>query len=247
MDRVWDSVFGDSGYSTSHELFMHSHIFTNAGCRWGVAFMPHVGYDAVFKGNQSLLCTSLLAVFSRSGDGEGQFLLKSADTLILKQPQEANLHLNHFRCFHRKSSQKHLCFFSSLLSFSPQPQPAAASPLWSLNMVYIWTPDRWLVVCVQCYVMGSCSAIELYCTPEQREEWKSFSEGLKTVTFTSEELKRNSVIRCWLIGGIETCKGLKQRWCVRDSAYRWAGGWNSSCPLKAPVDSSFRQEVCKDQ
>lgn len=39
---------------------------------------------------------------------------------------------------------------------------------------------------MQCCVTGSCSAIELYCMTAQRKKGKSFSEGLKTVTFRRE-------------------------------------------------------------
>lgn len=67
----------------------------------------------VFKSEQSSLCASVVCFPGQETVG-GSFLLKPADTLILKQPQEANLHLNHFRCFHRKSAQKCLVFFPLL-------------------------------------------------------------------------------------------------------------------------------------
>lgn len=90
-----------------------------------------------------LLCTTAVG-FPAQDKARPGFLLKLADTLILKEPQEANLHLHHFRCFRRKSAQKpHL---SSVPSAPGHPHMHTrihahththANP--SVWAVYIWT------------------------------------------------------------------------------------------------------------
>lgn len=86
-----------------------------------------IQYRRVLKERAEYSCVLERCVFLHRKQLRGSFLLKLADTLILKQPQEANLHLDHFRCFHRKSAQKPLLF--SLLSphhtphHTPHPHP----------------------------------------------------------------------------------------------------------------------------
>lgn len=158
-----------------------SNSFQAAAVVWSLS---HVEYIGVFKSQQTFLCTSVVC-FPGQEAVRGSFLLKPADTLILKQPQEANLHLNHFRCFHRKSAQKHLFFFFPSFVFQ-LPCLTSLSSNWGIYLnSWSMMPTEEAVLFV-CYIMGSCSAIELYCMSAQRTQWKSLSEGLKTVAFRGE-------------------------------------------------------------
>lgn len=69
-------------------------------------FNPQHGLVRLKPGRlqQLQLCASLVS-FRAQKTARGTLLLKLADTLILKWPQEANLHPKHFGCFHRKSAQ----------------------------------------------------------------------------------------------------------------------------------------------
>lgn len=176
-----------------------SNSFQAAAVVWSLS---HVEYIGVFKSQQTFLYTSVVC-FPGQEAVRGSFLLKPADTLILKQPQEANLHLNHFRCFHRKSAQKHLFFFFPHLSSS-----SPVSPLWALIEVYIWTPDRWCPQrrpCCLC-VMLWAPALPSNCTvclhrghngKVSLRDWKQWPLGVRW-----EELRRNNVISWWLNEGI---------------------------------------------
>lgn len=158
------------------------------------------------------LCV-LLWCFPGQETVRGGFLLKPADTLILKQPREANLHLDHLRYFHRKSAQKHLSFVFQL------PRPFPVSPLWGLNEVFIWTSDRWYqprrpccLSAVLCYGFLLCHQAVLYVSTVK--DWAQWSAGGGMGGIKKEQWHKLMVEQRDL--DVEG-KGLKQRWCERDS------------------------------
>lgn len=99
----------------------------------------------------TLLCSSAVC-FSHQETARGSFLLKPTDTLILKQPHEANLQPNHFRCFHKKSTEKCLSLSFSLSISLPLPHPLP--PLWAVFFLQSWNSvDKHLTLVVSCWAL----------------------------------------------------------------------------------------------